>query len=191
MTKKLVLSENSFKLLMEFLTSVIYHFTDEEGLEMICRNNIIPLTKYDKYYTNYEQNDELLSNGYSHYLSFTRVRNSNVGYGSWKFTDSLLTVRLQLDGDLLNNNYHGEPVDYFKVKSSTNDQRFIQSEDRLFSDEEYIEDASKYIVRIDVLLNDEVDIEWFKGYIDKLKQTSELGEKIFAYVDKEKFNFQR
>ena len=137
--KKIVLNESQFGLLKEFLSSIVYHFTDEDGAKYICTNNTIPLTHFTKYHTNDLQNDESLSKGYEYYLSFTRQRNSDVGYASWKFQSTCATVRIQFNGDALNNNFKGGPVDYFKPRIKSEEIIFVQSEDRLLSNKEDIE----------------------------------------------------
>lgn len=191
MAKVIKLNESQEKLLMEFLSSILYHFTDEDKLEFICSNNKIPLTKYDSYFTNNKQNDEIINKGYPFYLSFTRVKNSNVGFGSWRFTDSIVTVRIEINGDKLNNNFKGKPVDYFKVKGTTNDFRFVQSEDRLFSRCKFIENADKYINRIDILLNDLNDINWLNNFKKEKIDNTVFKNKVVIYLNKEDFDFQK
>jgi hypothetical protein len=194
---KVIINESQRKMLFEFLSDIVYHFTDEDGIEYIFEKNVMPLTKSDKYYTNDVQNDASISENFSHYLSFTRVRNSNVGYGSWRFLNSLLTVRIQFNGNLLNCNFKGKPVDYFKTKSNTDDFRLVQSEDRLLSNKPFIGDIDKYIDRIDILLNDASDksnAEWFDGFIKDLKNTAYyhlFSNKIMIYFNKEDFNLQK
>lgn len=190
---KIIVNESQKNLLFEFFSDIVYHFTDEDGIKFICEKNKIPLTKSDKYYTNDVQNDISISNGFSNYLSFTRVKNSSVGYGSWRFLSSLLTVRIQFNGRLLNNNFKGKPVDYFKTKSSTDDFRTVQSEDRLFCNKPFIDNAYKYIDRIDILLNDASDKEnmkWFEKFISDLKNTL-FSNKIIVFFNKKDFDLQK
>ena len=190
---KIIINESQKRLLFEIISDIVYHFTDEEGMEFICKNNKIPLTKCNKYYTNDIQNDSLICDTFKYYFSFTRVKNSNVGYGSWRFLNSLLTVRIQFNGNLLNNNFKGKAVDYFKTKSNTNDLRLVQSEDRLFSNKKIIDNAYKYIERIDVLLNDASDengIKWFNDFIKEMKNTL-FSDKIVIFFNKEEFDLQK
>ena len=193
--KKIILKESKLTLLSESFSQVLYHYTDEDGLYDICKNNAIQLTPANKYYTNYTINDKNINGDYPYYLSFTRQRNSNMGYASWKFQSSLATIRITFDGDKLQYNYKGEPVDYFKRKSKSNifrnpnDAAFVQSEDRLFSNQPVIKNADKYITKIEILLNnnEEEDIQWLKEFINELKQTK-LGNKIITYTNVKEFN---
>lgn len=77
------------------------------------------------------------------FLSTTRQFNGTIGYSKSK------TVRIELDGEKLNERYEGIQVNYWG-----SDYRMWEFEDRLCSTKPTIEEANKYIKKIYVLLKD-------------------------------------
>lgn len=166
----------------ESLSSKLYHFTTINILSVMDSFNEILLSSVGD-----NNNDKELNSGFNFYLSFTRERTSQVGYAGYKngaFNDiiaqrekefgdeknnefrekplsELLLVRLEFDGNLLNNSFKGKPVNYHYRHNKFNKLHkmfspeelvvFRQSEDRLLSNKYKIENADKYIKRIDVL----------------------------------------
>ena len=145
-------SINQF-LVTERLSSVIYHFTSLSALHNILQNDAIVLR------SSYGRISDDLHKQKKFYLSCTRQRNGLMGYSH------KCSVRITLDGDMLNNRFEGGPVDYWgksmgkqsyydkdmysqipKLQSST------ENEDRLYSNEPTIKNAKSYIRRVDVLL---------------------------------------
>ena len=100
--RKIQITENQYKtLLNERLSSVLYHFTGlYELLEMIQDDAFYLNTSYrgasdDKHSTK------------KFYMCFTRQVNSRQGYSRGK------PVRIEFDGDLLNQRFEGKPIDYW------------------------------------------------------------------------------
>ena len=165
MFKNIIISESQYdRLLTEALSSKVYHFTGISKAYEICKDNIILLqSAYAKDADNYDKNKK-------YYLSLTRVRNSLFGYSN-KFSKG--GVRIELDGELLNQRFSGKAINYWNglgdkfeyyrhkepsFSDSIRQQTGTENEDRLFSTEPYITNAYKYIVSIDVLLP--------QGYMD-------------------------
>lgn len=176
--KKIQITENQYKtLLNEMLSSVLYHFTTLGGMHEIAKTGSIYLnTSYRGLNDNKHKNKKF-------WFSFTRQYSSKFGYSKDK------NVRIEFDGDLLNQRFEGKPIDYWgetmgkqnyfknpyeyqpnkKIIDYT--QSNTESEDRLFSNEPKIDNVYKYIKRIDILIDNS-----YEEY-----------EKAFQYV---KNNFQ-
>lgn len=164
--------------LNESLSSIIYHFTTISKMVAIARTNMLILSSVSN-----NKNDIALNKGYPYYMSFTRERTSQTGYAAYmngKYdhllpkqydkdgnermpshaTAGQLYVRMEFDGDMLNNTFKGVPVDYHfkqnrhnklqKVFSQSELVQFRQSEDRLLSKKFYIDNAHKFIKQIDI-----------------------------------------
>ena len=158
---------NNKKLLNEGLTDVVYHFTSVRNLENILKTN--------RFYANHSLTDDVeieASKNYLFYFSTTRFKNLK-GFGN---------VRIKLDGKKLSQKYKAFPVEYWWVenkiknpnswrtlarghklkstKSRGDKENQFEFEDRIVLDKPYIEDARKYIIRIDIL--SDRDIEAFE-----------------------------
>lgn len=94
----------------------------------------------------YEQEDKS-QRFMPYYLSTTRQRLGR--YHDTSGAGALFT----LDGARLGQRYKASPVDYWENLGGTEDRR-KESEDRVFSNSPYIENAADYIIKIDVLLDD-------------------------------------
>jgi hypothetical protein len=139
---------------------------------------------------------------YGYFLSTTRQRNSNIGYQHYLDCN----VRITLNSRAFNNNFRSKPVDFFYEKGKPSSkqhysngdatekeimhQHQVESEDRIFSENEYLDNADKYILRIDILFTK--DLLTSKGYVSMLDDIvhSYLKDKIFVYDNKKDFDFQ-
>ena len=181
-------SINQF-LISERLTSVIYHFTGLSALYNILQNDAIVLR------SSYGRTSDDLHKRKKFYLSCTRQRNGLMGYSH------KCSVRITLDGDMLNTRFEGGPVDYWgktmgkqsyydkdmnsqipKIQSST------ENEDRLYSNEPIIKNAKSYIRRVDVLVKSDLSDKVALSYA---YHTILLGSGlVFVYDNMDDFNKQ-
>ena len=169
---RLVESTINSYLLNEMLSSKCYHFTTLNGLLRILKTNTF-LLKTDVVSDTEHWEDKPR---HRFFMSTTRVRDGRFGYNRFINKNSML-VRITLNGDLLNANYRGKPVNwkmhnnkikgYFSnlrsaesIKSSSmydpdgrraQIQPFVENEDRVYSNKPSIPNADRYIERIDIL----------------------------------------
>lgn len=125
---------NNF-ILKEKATSVIYHFTSIVPTLKICRDNRFVLSE------SITKVADSLHKSKMFYLSTTRLFNGEVGYSRGR------NVRIELDGDKLNQRYQATPVNYW------GDRSMSEYEDRIISKEPIIPNADQYIRKITVLLD--------------------------------------
>ena len=142
--KKIIINESQFNLLIERLTSVLFHFTSIEALYNILKD--------DRFVLATDVEDMKFFHPHDHFfLSLTRQRDGRQGWSN------VQDVRIYLDGDKLNQRFSGKSVDFFKPKTR-NDRPYIQdtteNEDRLFAKQGIIKDAKSYITRIDICAPD-------------------------------------
>lgn len=104
--KKIYIKENKLNLLKESLSSNVYHFTNISSAykiikdnEMFCQNQFVG-NGADSY-----------SNKYGFYISLTRTKSSQEGFGYHASRGSV--ARIEFDGDKLNQNFHGEAINYW------------------------------------------------------------------------------
>lgn len=115
-----LIKESLDKFLMkEALSSKVYHFTSIKSVfnilktnEMFCQSSLA--TSSDDY-----------SDKYKFYVSFTRVKSPKEGFG-YNSYKSPSFARIEFDGDKLNNNFSGRPVDYWNNDSLTNKRKYMK-----------------------------------------------------------------
>lgn len=139
----------------EGFTSTVYHFTTIANLAKISSKGKI-------FTDNGNRIDRKINNGAPFYFSFTRDRNSRNGYAAYKNGEfdtqlgseikykrktplslkKMLLVRIEFDGERLNNFYKGKAVNYYNYPNRQNpisklpqnkQVKYSQAEDRLFS----------------------------------------------------------
>lgn len=88
-------------LVKESLSSVVYHFCSIGKALQICESDVFKLQSVFSAIS-----DNLSKRGKMFYMSFTRQYNGTLGYSRGKH------VRITFDGDMLNQNFNGKPVDY-------------------------------------------------------------------------------
>lgn len=91
-------------LIKEGISDIVYHFTSLFAGYRICVENEIKLQ------STFAKDAEVVKGGKEFYLSTTRVRDVNVGYGS-KFKRG--GVRFCLDGRKLSTRFSGRPLNYW------------------------------------------------------------------------------
>lgn len=115
-----LIKESLDKFLMkEALSSKVYHFTSIKSAfnilksnEMFCQSSLA--TAADDY-----------SDKYKFYVSFTRVKSPKEGFGYNSYRRKSF-ARIEFDGDKLNNNFNGRPVDYWNSDSLTNKRKYMK-----------------------------------------------------------------
>lgn len=186
MNFKKIISEEINKFLLREFSDVLYHITDIPSLLKIMKDDSIKLSKTSDYIEQNIEGvrdiNGIINGEYKYYLSFTRQPTMKYGYSQYFFpmkgSDGSLfmpdngAVRIMFDGSILNQNFKGKPVDFYSVERRTSNDELrnssykglntgsqdvkVQNEDRLLSNNPYIDNISKYIISIDVFpLNDE------------------------------------
>ena len=169
---RLVESTINSYLLNEMISSKCYHFTTLNGLLRILKTNTF-LLKTDVVSDTEHWEDKPKQR---FFMSTTRVRDGRFGYNYFIDQNEML-VRITLNGDLLNANYRGKPVNWrmhsnkirgyipnlrsaesIKLSSMYHPdgrraqiQPFVENEDRVYSNKPSIPNADRYIERIDIL----------------------------------------
>lgn len=197
------LTENQFKtLLNERLSSVLYHFTNLYNTYEMLKDNAFYLN------TSYRGGSDDWHKTKKFYMCFTRQASGKQGYSRGK------SVRIEFDGDLLNQRFEGKPIDYWGNTMGKQqffrdpkygggnvinyEQNTTESEDRLFSSEPVIRDIIKYIKRIDILLDTKkqfntLSIDVFSN-LDSLKYAYAIQnlmlDKVNVYISEKDFNLR-
>ena len=177
--KEIIKSEIN-NLLLEGISDIVYHFTH--------LSKLINILKTDKFITGTNLGsgaDAKLDKGRAFFFS-TQRSGGKSGYAG----KSGNNVCIVLDGRKLGQNYKGFPVDYWgwsKKRSDWKDQEHymtaLQSkelEDRIVTDDPYIDNASKYIIEIHILIDDGIHIDDFREINNHKKDFP-----IYYYTDKE------
>lgn len=115
-----LIKESLDKFLMkEALSSKVYHFTSVKSAfnilktnEMFCQSSLA--TAADDY-----------SDKYKFYVSFTRVKSPKEGFGYNSYKSSSF-ARIEFDGDKLNNNFNGRPVDYWNSDALSGKRKYMK-----------------------------------------------------------------
>lgn len=195
--KKIHLTESQLdRLITERISENIYHFTSISNALKISQDDAIYLQSSLEGYANASKGSKLF------YLSTTRTKYQSFGY-SKKFSDN--AARIELDGDRLNNRFTSKPYHYWgddmgKPTYMKNDGKGLtrdkqehvrdEAEDRLFSHEEVIEPAHKYIKRIDIILTDTSENNR-ANYLDvRNLLLSKYNRIVFVYDNLDDFNKQ-
>jgi hypothetical protein len=187
-------------LLKESLSSVIYHYTLIPNLSHILISECFELTDaMEKGDYEYQHPTKRF------FMCFTRQKNSRLGYAQER------NVRLTIDGDLLNSNYEGHPIDYFaymipnkggkilhnKISPHMDNlQKNVEAEDRLFSNQRYIKHIERYIKRIDILVDEYWRLEENEygttnlEYLWHILQNFDEEYPIFVYNNRKDFDLQ-
>lgn len=185
---------NQNNILNERVSSIVYHYCGYVACYGICENNQFVLSHIMR-----GTADGNINKTY-HYLSLTRQKTRKIGYSQYK------DVRITLDGDKLNSRYKGGPVDYWGT--SMGKQYYMQdgnkrgrydpkqsrteNEDRVFSNDPVIPNASDYILRIDILLLPERNGEYHPYYVKLIQEILKTGfhNLVFVYGDENSFDAQ-
>lgn len=115
-----LIKESLDKFLMkEALSLKVYHFTSVKSAfnilktnEMFCQSSLAT------------QADDS-SDKYKFYVSFTRVKSPKEGFGYNSYRRKSF-ARIEFDGDKLNDNFSGRPVDYWNSDALTNKRKYMK-----------------------------------------------------------------
>lgn len=159
---------------------MLYHFTRELPLLNMLMNDEISLT-----YAMGSSADLNINKDKPYFFSMQTTRNG--GFGHSFNGGRLLPVKLVMDGEKLNHNFKGGPVDYWQHRG--NDKRRVEMdefEERLMSDKDSIQ-FSRYVKEIHFYLDKrkhfyDEKIETSIGAIRK--KADDLGVPIYFYEDK-------
>ena len=181
--------KEELKLLNEGLSDILYHFTDINSVQNILNTNKL----------NTSSNlgtlaDAQKDKGKSFYFSTQRSKGKS-GYG-YNTGDGAVLV---LDGKKIMSKYKGFPIDYWNWSMSRKDysdeQGYINAlrskelEDRIVTNEPYIEPASDYIKEIHI----DLSRPWYLKKSDAINiehKAKELGIPIYFYNNKNQYQLQ-
>ena len=184
-------------LLKEIASAKIYHFTSIANALKIAEEDAIYLQS-----SLAGTSDVSDSHNRLFYLSTTRTKYQSFGY-SRKFSDN--SVRIELDGDKLNQVMRAKPYNYWG--SSMGKRNYVQhddkgltpdkqehvrdeAEDRLYSPNSSIPNAHEYIKRIDVILT-KPNEDNYTNYINaKNLLFTKFARITFIYDNLKDFNSQ-
>lgn len=189
--KKIYIKENQEALLKETITDIIYHFTSIFNAYEIVQTDTIYLQ------TPLGSNSEYMGTKQLFFLSTTRQRSTEFGY-SQKYKNN--GVRITLDGTILGNSFKGKAINYwgkemgkhsyyrgkkdFLTKQHHSDN---ESEDRIFFYSPKLENAHRYIKRIDVIISPNNEKQIITAYNMLMSKFSNM---IFVYENTKDFNEQ-
>jgi hypothetical protein len=163
-----IINEEISGILSEGLSKILYHFTHT--------NNLLNMLKTNKFATSSNlgsRADSWKDRGRFFFFSTQRAKGTS-GYGSHHGNVSIV-----LDGQKLNQKYKGFPTDYWNWSMKRSDypnindyvqaMRSKELEDRIVTNEPYIEDAKSYILEIHI---------WIRNI-----QNKQTGEEVLQYAD--------
>ena len=167
----------TFCRLKESVSAIIYHNTHiNKAKSIIIHNKFLLTTSLGT------QSDQFSKKFY--YISTSRIK---FGGFSNSFPENNI-VNIVLNGRKFNERYKGGPVDYWgydfrkQAPDMQSKLRHDENEERVFSDNPEIQDASKYILEIHVSVD---ETTWFEGLLLlKLCQA----RKIPCYLYQNNFN---
>lgn len=198
----------------EIASPVLWHFTTIENLISILEYDAFRLEDARTSYHKQDIMLTGYSSRHPYYFSTTRSKSSHDGYSrSLKHKSDIGCARIQLNGDKLNHiahikaaDYHGKESTkyndlslkghyienfrkgYYKMSNIKNDKAYdgTEKEDTVWYRESMLENASKYIQRIDVLLykNDDSLVEEIEDLC------YDLNISVYFYDEEEAFNLQ-
>lgn len=126
--------------LLEALSSVLFHTTSLKNALSILQNDKFLLTPVIE--NDIEHN---IDGSHNYFMSFSRTKTNGFTVGMVN-ASVLPVVTFIINGDILSNNYAGTPVKYSQNHAN-------ELEDRLVTNRPSINNASKYIKSINVLVN--------------------------------------
>jgi hypothetical protein len=177
----------------EGVSSKAYHFTNTHRLQQILETNSFNLTPVFG-----TKSDSEINNNKLYAFSLTSSRHSDVGYAQSLPKDRL--VRITIDGRKITDNNQSKRVDYWQRPKDPKDPMYNDTfspkgkslykhiarqdelEDRILSDNNTIENADKYITKIEVLNGKTEELENIKYHCNELEIS------FFAYDTQKYFD---
>lgn len=211
-----IIKESVHNLLMEIASPIVWHFTTVEAAINILENDEFVLSNTDDPEKPWKTQNEKLT-GYHesrpYYFSTTRSKSIYDGY-SWTIChrDGIGGVRIQLNGDMLNNRLHAKAGNFHSKKTMQYSNNSIkghymntfanknaslkdiktreitsqdEKEDTFWSPTEDIPNAIKYIQRIDVIV-----YRYNESVEELYNLCEENGIPCFLYDDEQAFSLQ-
>lgn len=158
------------EILEEGLSDILFRVVEPKELDFIIDNNQLKL------YSALAKAVEMkYGGGKYYYLSTTRSRLGRYHYSQTSAKGGRMAfqvIMLVLDGRQLRNTVGGRAVDYWGRDMRKIDPTKNEMEDRIISDKPVIDNASKYIKRIDIYLN-----------IDHILELSRSWDKVTAHTE--------
>ena len=166
------------KLLKEGISNIVYHLTTLQNAAKIINENRFILSP--AFMSRVERK---ISNKKLFFMSTARSLTSDY----FKIAESK-DVILVLDGQKLSTKFKGKPVNYWDHIVSGHEKTPDEMEDRIFHNDQYINDAKKYIKEIHLFLID-TDMTWglTPNDIKSLITLKKSKIPLFVYNDKRDF----
>lgn len=164
--------------LFEGISPILYHLTSLRSLKDIISSNKIRLSAS---FSN--PSEEQTGSDKLFFLSTTRSKIG--GYTLRPAYDG--SVLLVLDGRKLSHNYSGSPVDYWGQRMKSIDFKYDEMEDRIYSNEPYIDNILDYIKEIHVLIMKPITMDGRRALLEVKKS----GIPLFLYDNEKDFLHQR
>ena len=163
-----LINENKKVILNERTSSIIYHWCSTKNAVEIGKENQFRLMS-----TLFKgAESDLIGTSHKHMYYMSMTRNGKIGQGGYNNSGGH-RVRLTLDGDLLNSNFHIKALDYWG-KSMGKNSRYsdaaqdgtkikkpgteTEAEDRLYYNKPFIENAQAYIKHVDIYYDLDKDV---------------------------------
>lgn len=176
------------KYLAEGISDIVYHSTYIERAGAILKMDKFKLSTS----IGTDSEEHLATKGKFFFFSTTRNK-----LGGYSLSPSDGQVMFVLDGRMLSNNYSGAPVDYWGPEFRKIQPASGEAEDRIYHTKPYIENASKYIKEIHVLLPKGLEWQWADQADQRNRYVRELYKlalqkkiQIFFYDDKKFYLLQ-
>jgi hypothetical protein len=176
------------KYLIEGISSILYHSTGIYKLDAILRTDKFNLSTSIGTSTE----TDLSKKGKFFYFSTTRHK-----LGGFSLDPAEGTAMLVLDGSKLANKYSGEAVDYWGPEFRKIDPKKFEAEDRIYSKTPQIDNASKYIKEIHVLVPIKFNWSWIDQTDPRNRNIRSIYKNalikkipIYFYEDKKDFLIQ-
>ena len=183
--KSVPLLESKLNELFEGIGDVLYHYTDSYRLNQILERDAFRLTS--DMGTDAERNVGKKDKPY--YLSTARSRLGD--YHTPVSSYATGSVLLVLDGtQIKRDGYTGAPVDYWNMdRSKPREYWKDEMEDRIFSDEPWLENASKYIQEVHMYMPETEKPEKRATLVRKaMTKAKQMGIPAYLYDDPKAFN---
>ncbi len=108
--------------LCESISSRVFHFCPLRAMYSIAKDDCMKLS------SSHRESDARMSGGYPYFLSLSRTPSSAVGYQRMRINGTgkewaYALVRIEFDGDRLNNNFKGSAQNYFTDKNDSKIKR--------------------------------------------------------------------
>ena len=167
--------------LNEGISDIVYHFTSTTNAQHICKSDSFELTGS----LGTDSEEEHAPKGKPYYFSTTRMKHARFTVNGVYNND----VIYELDGTKLRYNLSGKAMDYWDEDMRKYSKGSYEAEDRIYSSKSTINNASKYIKSIHILIKSDGDT------YDNISRSNrrlliclkKSGLKYYVYGDKRAF----